>query len=62
MVAPLRRRGRAPRADRIVAEVLGGLIDADPGSYRSVEPDWQPTLPARGARFGLADLLAPPAD
>jgi len=45
---------------RIVAEVLTGLIDADPGSFRSVEPDWTPTLPARAAGFSLADLLVPP--
>jgi hypothetical protein len=48
-----------PAGGRIVAEVLTGLIDADPDSYRAVEPDWTPTLPARGKRFGLADLLVP---
>ena len=42
---------------QLVAEVLTGLIDADPASYRSREPDWTPTLPARGERFGLIDLL-----
>jgi Animal haem peroxidase len=51
-----------PAGGRIVAEVLTGLIDADPGSYRSVEPDWAPTLPSRGSRFGLADLLVPAAE
>jgi hypothetical protein len=51
-----------PVGGRIVAEVLTGLIDADPDSYRVVEPDWIPTLPARGERFGLADLLVPPGD
>ena len=50
-----------PVGGRIVAEVLTGLIDADPESYRAVEPEWTPTLPARGERFGLADLLVPPA-
>ncbi|MGA8112469.1 MAG: peroxidase family protein, partial [Actinocatenispora sp.] len=48
-----------PAAGRIVAEVLTGLIDADPDSYRAVDPDWTPTLPARGRRFGLTDLLLP---
>jgi hypothetical protein len=43
---------------RIVAEVLIGLIDADPRSYRSTEPDWQPLLPGRKAgTFSMADLL-----
>jgi hypothetical protein len=41
---------------RIVAEVLLGILDADPGSYRSVDPGWTPTLPSSG-RFGVADLL-----
>lgn len=44
---------------RIVAEVLHGIVAADPESYLAVEPDWSPTLPARGERFGLADLLVP---
>jgi hypothetical protein len=48
-----------PAGGRIVTEVLTGLIDADPASYRSMEPDWTPTLPARGDRFGLTDLLVP---
>jgi hypothetical protein len=48
-----------PTGGRIVAEVLTGLIDADPASYRSVESEWTPTLPCRGSRFGLTDLLVP---
>jgi hypothetical protein len=47
---------------RIVAEVLTGLIYADPGSYSSVDPGWAPTLPSRGACFGLVDLLVPVDD
>ena len=43
---------------RIVAEVLLGLLDADPESYRAQAPDWEPTLPAAGARFCVLDLLA----
>jgi hypothetical protein len=42
---------------RIVAEVLHGVIAADPESYLAVEPSWSPTLPARGETFRLADLL-----
>jgi hypothetical protein len=42
---------------RIVAEVLHGVVDADPESYLSSEPDWEPTLPKRGDVFRLADIL-----
>ena len=45
-----------------MAEVLIGLLRADPTSYLSLEPGWQPTLPAAGPRFGLTDLLAPDVD
>jgi Animal haem peroxidase len=49
-----------PVGGRIVGEVLVGIIDADPESFRSVDPDWTPTLPARRAgAFGLADILVP---
>jgi hypothetical protein len=41
--------------------VLVGIIDADPESFRPVEPDWTPTLPAqRAGASGLADILSPP--
>jgi hypothetical protein len=44
----------------IVGEVLTGIVDHDPGSYRAVDPGWQPTLPSHEpARFQLVDLLAP---
>ena len=36
-----------------------GVILADSESYLSVVPDWEPTLPSRGDRFRLVDLLAP---
>jgi hypothetical protein len=50
-----------PVGGRIVGEVLLGIIDADPESFRSVDPSWRPTLPAHEAGvFGIADLLAPP--
>jgi hypothetical protein len=43
---------------RIVAEVLVGLVDADPTSCRTVARDWRPMLPAAQAgEFGMADLL-----
>ena len=47
-----------PVGGQIVAEVLVGLLDGDPASYRAVAPDWQPTLPAaRPGSFTIADLL-----
>jgi hypothetical protein len=50
-----------PVGGRIVAEVLIGIIDADPQSYRAVSPEWRPPLPARGSDFGLTDMLLPRA-
>jgi hypothetical protein len=50
-----------PVGGRVVGEVIVGIIDADPESFRSLNPHWQPTL--RGRRvgsFGLADILVPP--
>jgi Animal haem peroxidase len=50
-----------PVGGRIVGEVLVGIIDSDPESFRYVDPAWQPTLPGRRAgSFGLADILVPP--
>ncbi|GAA0449096.1 myeloperoxidase [Paractinoplanes deccanensis] len=46
-----------PVGGRIVAEVLIGLLRADPASYLSLEPDWQPVLPAREGSFTLTDLI-----
>jgi hypothetical protein len=44
---------------RIVGEVLVGLIDRDPESFRPNDGDWRPTLPGRHERgFGLTDLLS----
>jgi Animal haem peroxidase len=49
-----------PVGGRIVGEVLVGIIDADPESFRSVDPGWTPTLPSHiPGSFGLADILAP---
>ncbi|HEV7647454.1 MAG TPA: heme peroxidase family protein [Actinophytocola sp.] len=50
-------RHLGPVGTRLVAEVLIGLLDADPTSYRSAFPAWQPTLGARDGEFGVADLL-----
>ena len=48
-----------PVGGRIVGEVLVGIVDADPESFRAVDPGWRPSLPApRAGRFGLSDLLA----
>jgi hypothetical protein len=50
-----------PVGGRIVGEVLVGIIDADPESFRSVDRSWSPTLPAREPEsFGIADILVPP--
>jgi hypothetical protein len=44
---------------RIVGEVIVGIIDADPESYRAVDPGWRPTLPASSpGRYGIADLVS----
>ncbi len=57
--AEVRAGGRhlGPVGSLIVAEVLIGLLDADPTSYRSAFPAWHPTLARRDGRFGIVDLL-----
>jgi hypothetical protein len=51
-----------PVGGRIVGEVLVGIIDADPESFRSVDSSWVPTLPSHDPEsFGIADILVPPA-
>ncbi len=43
---------------RIVGEVLLGLLDADPNSYRNATSAWTPELPtAQEGNFTMADLL-----
>jgi hypothetical protein len=50
-----------PVGGRIVGQVLVGIIDADPESFRSVDRSWRPTLPTFDPdRFGIADVLVPP--
>jgi hypothetical protein len=50
-----------PVGGRIVAEVFLGLLQLDNHSYLSVNPRWQPTLPARNGRvtgeFRMVDFL-----
>jgi Animal haem peroxidase len=60
--AAVREHGErlGPVGSLIVGEVLLGVIDGDPWSQRSVDPDWRPSLPSRQPRrFTLTDLLAP---
>ncbi len=50
--------GLGPVGGRIVAEVLIGLLDADPLSYLSVFPTWKPTLESRVAgSYTLTDII-----
>jgi len=52
-----------PVGSLIVGEVLLGIIDGDPESFRSVDRSWRPTLPSRSLdTFRLADLLVPHAE
>jgi hypothetical protein len=46
-----------PVGGDIVAEVLNGLLQSDPGSYLAVEPRWRPTLPVRRGAFRMTDVL-----
>ena len=57
--AELRTGGErlGPVGGTIVAEVLAGIIDHDPTSYRAVDPGWRPTIAGPGADAGLGDLL-----
>jgi hypothetical protein len=60
--ADVREQGErlGPVGAHIVGETLVSIVDADPDSYRSARPGWQPTLPGRQpGRFTLADLMIP---
>lgn len=47
-----------PMSARLVAEVFVGLLQRDPNSYLSVQPNWRPTLPSTTAGdFHMTDLL-----
>jgi len=56
VIAGGRRLG--PTAGRIVAEVLVGLLAADPSSFVRMAPAWRPELPAEDPdKFTLVDFL-----
>jgi len=49
-----------PMGARIVAEVFIGLLQLDPDSYLSVQPNWLPTLPTHDGTpqsFRMIDFL-----
>jgi Animal haem peroxidase len=46
-----------PVGGGIVAEVMLGLLLADPTSYLNVQPSWLPHLGASGADYQIADFL-----
>jgi hypothetical protein len=49
-----------PTGGRIVAEVFIGLLQLDPDSYLSVQPNWVPTLPTHDGTpesFRMIDFL-----
>jgi hypothetical protein len=46
-----------PVGGRIIAEVFIGLLQLDPQSYLTVQPNWVPTLPAQGGSFRMIDFL-----
>jgi hypothetical protein len=61
--AEVREEGErlGPVGSLIVGEVLLGIVDGDPESFRSVDPSWRPTLPSRDpGRFTIGDLLVAP--
>jgi hypothetical protein len=47
-------------AGRIVAEVLVGLLQSDPGSYLLTQPSWQPTLQSPGFGFRMTEFSLTP--
>ena len=46
-----------PVGGRIVAEVMLGLLLADPSSYLTAQPQWQPHLGGSGGDYQIADFL-----
>jgi hypothetical protein len=46
-----------PVGGRIVAEVMLGLLLADPTSYLMAQPGWQPHLGGAGSGYQIADFL-----
>ena len=48
-----------PVGGRVVAEVIVGLLQTDPGSFVNAQPTWTPTLPSRfgPGEFRMVDFL-----
>lgn len=48
-----------PVGGRIVGEVILGLLQTDPSSYLTVQPDWRPSIRSRsgGQEFRMVDML-----
>jgi Animal haem peroxidase len=46
-----------PIGGRIVAEVLLGLLQSDPGSHLNAKRRWRPTLPSKTGSFRMTDFL-----
>ena len=46
-----------PVGGRIVGEVFIGVLQGDPMSYLSQDPDWTPHLGAVADQFTMVDLL-----
>ncbi len=49
-----------PVGGRIVGEVILGLLQTDPASFLTLEPNWRPTVPTRGGSstdFRMVDFL-----
>jgi hypothetical protein len=46
-----------PVGGTIVGEVIIGVLQLDPASFLSVQPNWRPTLPSRSGEFSMVDFL-----
>ena len=46
-----------PVGGRIVAEVIIGLLQTDPASYVSAQPNWTPSWPSKSGEFRMTDFL-----
>ena len=40
-----------------MGEVILGILNADPTSYLSARPDWQPSLPTRSGSTGTFRMI-----
>jgi hypothetical protein len=50
-------RHLGPVGGRIIAEVIVGLLQLDPESYMTLEPDFIPTIGGVGPHFSMVDFL-----